>query len=71
MNEVVDALVLQRRVEFGVLVQKWGTRLHSVATLLACLELGKRSVVRLRQSQPFASLWIYRARERREAEVEA
>jgi segregation and condensation protein A len=71
MNEVVDALVLQKRVEFGVLVQKWGTRLHSVATLLACLELGKRSVVRLRQNQPFASLWIYRARERRDAEAEA
>jgi segregation and condensation protein A len=71
MNEVVDALALQKRVEFNALVQKWGTRLHSVATLLACLELGKRSVVRLRQNQPFASLWIYRARESRAAEAEA
>jgi len=71
MNEVVDALALTRRVEFAALVGKWGTRIHSVATLLACLELGKRSVVRLRQAQPFASLWIYRARERPAAEADA
>ena len=66
MNEVVDALVERPRVEFAALVEKWGTRIHAVATLLACLELGKRSVVRLRQAQPFASLWIYRARERQQ-----
>jgi segregation and condensation protein A len=71
MNEVVDALVERRRVEFNSLVDRWGTRIHAVATLLACLELGKRSVVRLRQAQPFASLWIYRARERREADSDA
>ena len=71
MNEVVDALALKRRVEFAALVEKWGTRIHSVATLLACLELGKRSVVRLRQAQPFSALWIYRARERAAAESEA
>ena len=71
MNEVVDALVEKRRVEFAQLVSRWGTRIHSVATLLACLELGKRSVVRLRQTQPFTSLWIYRARERQGAEAEA
>jgi chromatin segregation and condensation protein Rec8/ScpA/Scc1 (kleisin family) len=71
MNEVVDALTAQRRVEFAQLVSRWGTRIHAVATLLACLELGKRSVVRLRQAQPFASLWIYRARERQAAEAEA
>ena len=71
MNEVVDALVERPRVEFNALVDKWGTRIHAVATLLACLELGKRSVVRLRQAQPFASLWIYRARERAQREGEA
>ncbi|HEU4562439.1 MAG TPA: segregation/condensation protein A [Longimicrobium sp.] len=70
MNEVVDALVERPRVEFTTLVDKWGTRIHAVATLLACLELGKRSVVRLRQAQPFASLWIYRARERQNSEAE-
>jgi segregation and condensation protein A len=71
MNEVVDALTLKRRVEFAALVARWGTRIHSVATLLACLELGKRSVVRLRQAEPFSALWIYRARERPAAEAEA
>lgn len=62
MNEVVDALTERRRVEFAALVARWGTRLHAVATLLACLELGKRNVVRLRQNVPFDPLWIYRAR---------
>jgi len=42
-----------------------------VATLLACLELGKRSVVRLRQAHPFSALWIYRARERPAGEADA
>jgi chromatin segregation and condensation protein Rec8/ScpA/Scc1 (kleisin family) len=71
MNEVVDALIEKRRVEFAALVSRWGTRIHAVATLLACLELGKRNVVRLRQANPFASLWIYRARERAAAEADA
>jgi len=71
MNEVVDALVERRRVEFTALVEKWGTRIHAVATLLACLELGKRSVVRLRQTEPFSALWIYRARERPRPEADA
>jgi len=63
MNEVVDALAEHRRVEFTALVAPWGTRIHAVALLLACLELGKRSVVRLRQAGPFSALWIYRARQ--------
>jgi segregation and condensation protein A len=71
MNEVVDALIEKKRVEFAALVSRWGTRLHAVATLLACLELGKRNVVRLRQADPFTSLWIYRARERAAAEADA
>lgn len=71
MNEVVDALTLKRRIEFAALVARWGTRIHSVATLLACLELGKRSVVRLRQAEPFSALWIYRARERPAGEADA
>jgi segregation and condensation protein A len=68
MNEVVDALTQARRVEFAALVEPWGTRIHAVSLLLACLELAKRSVVRVRQAAPFESLWIYRARERREEE---
>jgi segregation and condensation protein A len=68
MNEVVDALVERKRVEFAALVRPWGTRIHAVALLLACLELAKRSVVRMRQAEPFTSLWIYRAPRREEAE---
>src|SRR3954451_15926574 len=35
-NEGVDALTEKRRVEFPAFVARWGTRIHSVATLLAC-----------------------------------
>ena len=59
--EIMAALDRMRRVEFAQLVSPWGTRIHAVASLLACLELAKRSVVRVRQAGPFAQLWIYRA----------
>ncbi|HYJ80461.1 MAG TPA: segregation/condensation protein A, partial [Longimicrobiaceae bacterium] len=62
MSEVVDALAAARRVEFTALVAPWGTRIQAVALLLACLELARRSVVKMRQASPFASLWIYRGR---------
>jgi segregation and condensation protein A len=65
--EILAALQRARRVEFAELVAPWGTRLHAIASLLACLELAKRSMVRVRQASPFAALWIYRAREEREA----
>lgn len=67
IHEILQALQLARRVEFAQIVAPWGTRLHAVATLLASLELAKRSMVRVRQASPFASLWIYRARQEREA----
>ncbi|HEX5726116.1 MAG TPA: segregation/condensation protein A [Longimicrobiaceae bacterium] len=60
--EVMEALRAEKRVEFGRLVAPWGTRIHAVGSLLACLELARRSLVRLRQAAPFASLWIYRPR---------
>lgn len=59
---ITGALERSRRVEFTALVAAWGTRIHAVGTLLACLELAKRSAVRLRQAGPFAALWIYRSR---------
>lgn len=49
------------RLEFAALVAPWGTRMHAVVTLLACLELAKRNTLELRQAQPFAALWILRA----------
>jgi segregation and condensation protein A len=67
IHEILAALQLARRVEFADIVAPWGTRLHAVASLLACLELAKRSMVRVRQTAPFASLWIYRAKQEREA----
>jgi segregation and condensation protein A len=63
IGEILAALDAARRVEFATLVSPWGTRIHAVASLLACLELAKRSRVRVRQSSPFAALWIYRARD--------
>lgn len=58
-------LVLQRlaevaRYEFGSLVSPWGTRIHAVVSLLACLELAKRSHLALEQQRPFTTLWIRR-----------
>jgi segregation and condensation protein A len=67
IHEILAALQRARRVEFAELVAPWGTRLHAIASLLACLELAKRSMVRVRQASPFAALWIYRARQEREA----
>jgi segregation and condensation protein A len=57
---VMNALRKLKRVEFSRIVQPWGTRRHAVASLLACLELSKRSELRLRQSGPFKPIWIYR-----------
>ncbi len=57
---VLAALRHAARVEFTTLVAPWGTRMHAVASLLACLELARRSTVRLGQSGPFTSLWVYR-----------
>jgi chromatin segregation and condensation protein Rec8/ScpA/Scc1 (kleisin family) len=47
-------------VEFAKLVAPWGTRMHAVISLLACLELSKRSMLALRQSTPFSPLWVMR-----------
>jgi segregation and condensation protein A len=63
ITEILRALEAVKRVEFATLVRPFGTRMHAVASLLACLELAKRSRVRIRQTDPFAALWIYRARE--------
>jgi segregation and condensation protein A len=50
----------RKRVEFSLLVAPWGTRMHAVMSLLACLELARRSTLKLRQSGPFTPLWVYR-----------
>ncbi|HEX6926496.1 MAG TPA: segregation/condensation protein A [Longimicrobiaceae bacterium] len=62
MEHVLAALRRRERIEFATLVAPWGTRMHAVASLLACLELSRRSLLRLRQSAPFEALWVYRAK---------
>jgi segregation and condensation protein A len=57
---VMRTLERVRRVEFAVLVAPWGTRMHVVVSLLACLELAKRNAVVLRQRGPFSPLWLLR-----------
>jgi chromatin segregation and condensation protein Rec8/ScpA/Scc1 (kleisin family) len=60
---VLSALRGAPRVEFGALVAPWGTRMHAVVSLLACLELSKRHSLVLRQASPFQPLWVYRGAE--------
>jgi segregation and condensation protein A len=60
MELIQGALERARRVEYASLVRPWGTRMHAVATVLACLEMARRQAVRIRQSVPFAPVWIYR-----------
>ncbi len=50
------------RVAFRGLFSSWRDRTHVVASLLACLELGKQQKVRLEQVKLFGSIWIFRGR---------
>lgn len=63
IEHVLSILHGQKRIEFSTLVSPWGTRMHAVISLLACLELAKRASLTLRQAAPFAPLWIYRREE--------
>jgi len=54
------ALKQKARVPFGVFMRRWKTRVHAVMSFLACLELAKRGLVRLRQERHFGTLWVYR-----------
>jgi chromatin segregation and condensation protein Rec8/ScpA/Scc1 (kleisin family) len=64
----VQTLARLTRVEFRRLVQPFGDRLHGVVTFLAGLELAKRRQVAMRQSAPFADIWLYR---RKDVETDA
>lgn len=63
IEHIIRVLTEKTRVEFSALVAPWGTRMHAVMSLLACLELAKRHTLKLRQSSPFAPLWLYRREE--------
>ena len=59
---IVETVRRARRIEFASLVAPWRERMHGVMTLLAGLELGRRRVVALRQTEHFSPLWFYRGR---------
>ena len=63
IEQVLEMLSVTNRLEFTSIVAPFGTRMHAVISLLACLELAKRSLLRLRQASPFAPLWVYRREE--------
>ncbi|MGH7448270.1 MAG: segregation and condensation protein A [Longimicrobiales bacterium] len=65
---IVQTLARMARVEFSRLIAPFGDRLHSVVTLMAGLELAKRRQVAMRQSEPFAEIWLYR---RKDVETDA
>jgi segregation and condensation protein A len=65
---IVQTLARLTRVEFRRLVEPFGDRLHSVVTFMAGLELAKRRQVAMRQSEPFADIWLYR---RKDVETDA
>ncbi|CAN5380904.1 hypothetical protein BH23GEM4_BH23GEM4_15940 [soil metagenome] len=62
MALVQDELSRAPRVRFAALVAPWGTRIHAVVSLLACLELARQHALRLRQARSFDPLWILRPR---------
>jgi segregation and condensation protein A len=57
---IVQTLAQLTRVEFRRLVAPFGNRLHGVVTFMAGLELSKRRQLSMRQSEPFAEIWLYR-----------
>ena len=60
---IVHTLARVASVEFSRLVRPFADKLHGVITFVAGLELAKRHQVELRQSEPFATLWLYRRKE--------
>jgi segregation and condensation protein A len=60
---IVQTLARLARVEFRRLVEPFGDKLHGVVTFMAGLELSKRRQLSMRQSEPFADIWLYRLTE--------
>ncbi len=68
---IVQVLKRLPRVEFARLIRPFADRLHGVITLLAGLELARRRELAMRQSEPFAPLWLYRGKDASSDEVDA
>ncbi len=60
---ILDRLQDQSGIEFSRLLRGFGDTMHGVMTFLAGLELTRRRVLFLRQSEPFSELWLYRREE--------
>ena len=63
MNLILDTLERVRGIEFNRLVRPFKDRMHGVMTFLAGLELTRRRRVKLRQTELFSELWVYRGAE--------
>jgi segregation and condensation protein A len=57
---ILQKLTESTRVQFSKLLEGFRERSHGVMTFLAGLELSRRRVLFLRQTKPFAELWLYR-----------
>jgi segregation and condensation protein A len=57
---ILDVLRDQTGVEFTRLLHGFREKMHGVMTFLAGLELTRRRLLYLRQTAPFAELWVYR-----------
>jgi segregation and condensation protein A len=57
---ILQMLTEGTRVQFSKLLEGFRERSHGVMTFLAGLELSRRRVLFLRQTAPFAELWMYR-----------
>ncbi len=51
-----------KRLAFETVLAPFPTRPHAVASLLACLELAKQRVLRIEQTGPFGSIWLFPSR---------
>ncbi len=56
------------RLAFRKLFSSWKARPHVIASLLACLELARRQVLRIEQAEQFGSIWLFSS-ERRATET--
>ncbi|MDP2956771.1 MAG: segregation/condensation protein A, partial [Longimicrobiales bacterium] len=67
---ILDALKDSAGVEFTRLLHGFHEKMHGVMTFLAGLELTRRRLLFLRQTAPFAELWIYRREDTEADEAE-
>lgn len=61
IGEVRDLLVRTARFVYRRLFEsEEGARMHAVTALLACLEMARQQVIRIRQVEAFGEVWIKR-----------